>query len=193
MKRCCLLICSLIFHSLIAFGQQPVKPDTTRTKQAEPTIRKIELTPEAKEAIRKGTLISPAIKLPKTAPGKSLNQLLMPDIDLPNEGYRNTAPGEIPSYIFWLYDELSKADTTKVLRSVVINEEMAENFRNIYPNIVVGSFGLYTANLSPGITFFFSAEDILRTIFWPSHRAKKRNKKYANAWKHYNMQPQNDY
>ena len=32
----------------------------------------------------------------------------------------------------------------------------------------------------------FSGEDILRSIFWPSHRAKKRNAKNANAWKTYN-------
>jgi hypothetical protein len=31
-----------------------------------------------------------------------------------------------------------------------------------------------------------SFEDIFRTIFWPSHRAKKRNAKNANAWKTYN-------
>ena len=32
---------------------------------------------------------------------------------------------------------------------------------------------------SIGISF----EDILRTIFWPSHRAKKRNAQNADAWK----------
>jgi len=32
----------------------------------------------------------------------------------------------------------------------------------------------------------FSIEDIARTVFWPSHRAKKRNAKNANAWKTYN-------
>ena len=29
-------------------------------------------------------------------------------------------------------------------------------------------------------------EDMLRTLFWPSHRAKKRNAQNANAWKNYN-------
>ena len=31
----------------------------------------------------------------------------------------------------------------------------------------------------------FVAEDILRSIFWKSHRAKMRNRKNANAWKTY--------
>jgi hypothetical protein len=35
---------------------------------------------------------------------------------------------------------------------------------------------------SVGLSF----EDILRTIFWPSHRAKIQNAKNANAWKTYN-------
>lgn len=36
-----------------------------------------------------------------------------------------------------------------------------------------------------GVVLEFSAEDVLRYIFWKSHRAKVRNRKNANAWKYY--------
>jgi hypothetical protein len=36
-----------------------------------------------------------------------------------------------------------------------------------------------------GLGVSFSAEDLLRSIFWKSERAKKRNRKHANAWKSY--------
>jgi len=31
----------------------------------------------------------------------------------------------------------------------------------------------------------FDMEGILRQVFWSSERAKKRNRKYATAWKFY--------
>lgn len=41
-------------------------------------------------------------------------------------------------------------------------------------------------NSLPGAATF-DAENMLRYLFWKEHRAKMRNKKKANAWKHYNL------
>ena len=43
--------------------------------------------------------------------------------------------------------------------------------------------------LTPGGLVTFSAEDLLEQIFWKSARAKRRNKKKANAWRYYNEIP----
>lgn len=51
-----------------------------------------------------------------------------------------------------------------------------------YPEPAVRSGGV-------GVVVTFSAEDLLRYIFWKSARAKKHNAKHATAWKYYNTIP----
>lgn len=184
------IICLLLFHTFFLCGQKVLKPDTALLNKIFSESNEIELTPEAKEAIRKGTLISPGFKVPELRQKDKPNSLFMPEIELPEERHWELNPERMPSYVFWLYDEHS-GDSTDI-RSFVIDEEMMELIRNLYPGIRLRSFALYTMDrtmMLPGITFFFNAEDILRTVFWPTHRAKKRNAKHANAWKHYNMLP----
>lgn len=59
-------------------------------------------------------------------------------------------------------------------------------------SLMPGAFNLHGSDVEllkmvyPG-GMKFSAEDILRYMFWKSERAKRRNKKRANAWKLYNM------
>lgn len=40
-----------------------------------------------------------------------------------------------------------------------------------------------------GVILVFSAEDVLRQIFWKSARAKRHNAKHATAWRYYHSIP----
>ena len=41
--------------------------------------------------------------------------------------------------------------------------------------------------LPAGVSFSVSFEDMLRYVFWPSHRAKLRNRRHAQAYKNYSF------
>ncbi|WP_080904631.1 hypothetical protein [Parabacteroides sp. Marseille-P3160] len=63
------------------------------------------------------------------------------------------------------------------------------------PELDLPSFRIYGSDKedlkarTPKPLATFSAEDLLRSIFWKSHRAKKRNAQKANAWKTYHAIP----
>ncbi|MDD4514595.1 hypothetical protein [Massilibacteroides sp.] len=159
---------------------------------------KIELNPETKRAIEEGRLIRS---------DKPNTQLLESSSELPIlKEFTGIQPEEedteiidlssLPPGVFMLYD-IPDSTQLKSLVYVSKNRDYISMKR-----ISIGSKGFYvtahTGDLSPeikdgqsrggalaGIGYAFSMEDILRYIFWPSERAKKRNRKYATAWKTY--------
>ncbi|MDR0757843.1 MAG: hypothetical protein LBF85_08360 [Tannerella sp.] len=99
---------------------------------------------------------------------------------------------ELPPYIYIL-DGLGAADTlqgasTKISRhatattnSVVILKQLDV----LTPRESAVTVSNRTAIRSGSISG--NAEDVLRYIFWSSHRAKMRNRKHATAWRTYNQ------
>ncbi len=43
-----------------------------------------------------------------------------------------------------------------------------------------------SAEIGPATGCCFSMDDVLQFVFWKSARAKRHNRKHANAWKYYN-------
>lgn len=190
MQRRLMITCLFLLPFVWAYSQKVSVEDSLRLKKIFSESNEIELNEETKEAIRKGTLISPGFKLPELMQEKKGTGLLMPEVERPKENNLENNPLLMPSYVFWLYEASNEGDSIQNIRSFALNYKEMEYIRSLLPGVQLGSFGLYTEFYRPGATFFFSAEDILRTIFWPTHRAKKRNAKHANAWRHYNMLPQ---
>jgi hypothetical protein len=157
---------------------------------------KLELTPEAQKAIEEGTLIitgqpaNPNLSAPSVLPiERSFSNIKPEDEDAPIDF------SKIPPSVFMQLN----IDTTTVWESLVFTEYRAIPLEINVPlgggrySIVSGTDvsyqivkdGIRSDMVSTGVGMSFSAEDILRYLFWPSERAKKRNRKHANAWRGY--------
>ncbi|MCD7936466.1 MAG: hypothetical protein LUG98_06365 [Tannerellaceae bacterium] len=88
---------------------------------------------------------------------------------------------------------LEKVYIEEKLKSFTIYEAQKEELIKLYnSSLHAGVYAVFPNQgqviiSGPGVGSRFSAEDILRRIFWKSERARLRNHKQANAWKFYNM------
>ena len=146
----------------------------------------IQLNEETKKAIESGTLIrNPAtLRQMKISPAElpishSFEGIAVPEL-------QRKQPPELPPAVYRLHlltqkdtlPEVSKA--TKLSAATITELKMLD--ATTYKKATVDD--PFTIRSGGGGSVSF--EDILRTIFWPSHRAKQRNAKNANAWKTYN-------
>lgn len=165
------MICLL--NTGAAFAQW-TEEDSVWLKNVLSGKEKLELNPETKKAIESGTFINPeGQKQPLlTSPSEYPILKEFEDIDPSTQDsarkridYQSMTPAQFRLY--FMSDSLFLYD----LQSFYISPAERE----------------YLQAITPGGILTFSAEDILRTIFWPSHRAKMRNRKHATAWKWYNL------
>lgn len=158
---------------------------------------KLKLNDATLRAIQSGTLIAPEgisedgykhvpSKIPITKSFTHIHPL------------KSLSPNLSPGMRWLQYHKLAASDTLYI-RPVDIKELPPNVFIHYEPEyppeLDLASFRLYNKNkeelnaLTPAGIYTFSAEDFLRSIFWKSHRAKKRNAKKANAWKTYHSIP----
>ena len=156
---------------------------------------KLKLNEETLRAIRSGTLITPAptpeqqmkhspLELPIV---KSFDSIIRP------ESHRKLHL--LPPSVFMLYD-LNKNNKSANDPDRGVNKAggMMLSERQIEEMMILMKMNVKKTTVddkqtlpSPYITF--DAEDIARTIFWPSHRAKKRNARNAQAYKQFEVAP----
>jgi hypothetical protein len=138
----------------------------------------IKLNPDVLKAIEYGTLlntdmISPSDQM-KIVPGripiqKDFTEYLSPGkIQKDMEDARDVDPFSIPPAVFMQYGPAIFLPENTFNKAFVMPAHIKEN-----------------AASPSGRSF----DDALRSIFSPSFRARERNKKNANAWKHYNNYP----
>jgi hypothetical protein len=152
----------------------------------------LKLNDATRKSIREGTLIST-----DPAPGKMPILSAPPELPVTKAFENITIPKtqkksmtELPPSVFIL-DGLNMGDSLQCTSSSILPHATTT------PRSVVelkqldaltprpAAVGEQYAPRAGGASF--SAEDILRTIFWPSHRAKKRNRKQATARYNYNQ------
>ena len=148
----------------------------------------IQLNEDTKKAIESGTLLSPDPQIQeqmKISPAEwPITKTFEGITTLEN---RKKQPHELPPGVYKLYgldatDSLPDATRSMTLYGKTVLE--LNVLDTLTPQKVI--IGDNNDKLLRIMTIHFSAEDALRTIFWPSQRAKNRNKKNANAWKTYN-------
>ena len=148
----------------------------------------IRLNEATRKAIESGTLIrdpfttKPMIANPSEMPIiKSLEGVTAPE-NKPN-------PYEIPLAVYKIYiQNIDMKDSFPVFRQEAISfgslaELKALDMLTPRKATVDDPTTLRSGSIVGGGADF---DGFLRNIFWPSHRAKKRNAKNANAWKTYN-------
>ncbi|MCD8043535.1 MAG: hypothetical protein LUH10_10790 [Tannerellaceae bacterium] len=139
----------------------------------------VKINPEFMQSIREGILLNISPDYPEQS-------LFSPDLPIMkdfseyiySDSTKSLMPlDQLPTFVIMRQGlDVTIKDTT--LQSFMIHEKDLELLRNAY----------YSSGPN-GVGARFSMEDILRHIFWKSERAKKRNRKHANAYKFYNKMP----
>ena len=166
---------------------------------------KLELNPETQKAIREGMFIStdkPTIQ-PLHAPNDLSITKIFTDIKPENFSLAEHDTidfSKLPPSVFMLYEEDGIAIKSVVflpippktidfdfIRIGNTGTIMKIHATNAYSDVVKD--GQRRGGFVYSVSQSFSADNLLRSVFHPSFRAKKRNKKHATAWKNYNSMP----
>jgi len=189
MSRYSCLVFLFVWQSgVVIYAQEWTTHDSIQLQRALQGTEIIRLNEATQKAIHSGTLIRDPftskqlqISPPEMPIIKSLDGLTMP------ETYKQLKPQELPVAVYKLY-VLNYTDNSPVVRkeamefSLSVKMELKELDKLTPIKATVDD----PFTIRPAASGGFSAEDMLRSIFWPSHRAKKRNARNANAWKTYN-------
>ena len=172
-KYNCLFLMIFFNTGMAVYSQEWTAEDSLWMQRVQNGTEQIRLNDATRKAIESGTLIrDPAIsKQLRSSPSempivKSFEGITAPD--------NKPKPQELPLSVYKIYvKNVNIKDSLPVIRKEATGL-----------GIVYG--GSKDVDRGVGVRIIFDAEGILRSIFWPSHRAKKRNAKNANAWKTYN-------
>jgi hypothetical protein len=187
-KSNCLFMIVFFSVCMSVYSQEWTAEDSLWMQRVQEGTEIIRLNEATRKAIDSGTLIrDPFVsKQLKSSPSempvfKSFEGITAPE--------NKPKPHDLPLSVYKRYvQSLNMKDSLPVVPKMAFSfsaEQVAElkNLDKLTPRKATVDDPF---TIRSGASGSFSAEDILRTIFWPSHRAKKRNAKNANAWKTYN-------
>ncbi|MDR0349420.1 MAG: DUF4858 domain-containing protein [Tannerella sp.] len=188
MKRYYYLLLLLSLHTgLFLYAQgEWTKQDSIQLQRVLSGEETFQLNDAAKKAIESGTLLFSDPYGNDQMKMKSAEWPVMKSfegITAPESG-RKLKPAELPPSVFKLYGMDQKDSLPDATRSTVFYSKTVEEL------IMLEKLTPRKATVDDKTTLRtgrgFDAENILRSIFWSSHRAKKRNRKNATAAKTYN-------
>lgn len=192
-----LLLLTLILLTMNLHAQW-TKEDSTWIEGVKSGRIKLELNPETRKAIEEGRLIEaekPNAKLLEHSSQLPVSKEFT-DIRPEDEEYQIIDLSSLPPSLLMII-EIPDSTTKRSFVYVAPPKDYIS-----MKQIPIGTTGIYitahTGDLDPivkdgqskggalaGLGYSFSMEDLLRYAFMPSERAKKRNRKYAIAWKTY--------
>ena len=188
----------VVFKSGIAvYAQDWTKQDSLWLERVLNGTEKIQLNEKTRKAIESGTFLhDPNIsKQLKTSPIelpilKSFEGVTSPETKKSNRA----SPADVPAsvYILTILKPIDTIPHTRILKIPAGSTATKFSDKTVNELKMLEAFTPKKATVddkySPpsGAAHKANFEDALRSIFWPSHRAKQRNAKNANAWKTYN-------
>jgi hypothetical protein len=191
----CLFFFIVLKSGVVMYAQDWTEQDSIWLQQILNGTEKIQLNEETRKAIESGTFIhDPAVvKQLKSSPTelpifKSFEGIMAPE----PPKIQRIPLSELPVSVFRLHDwgqndslpDRSIITIPKGSMAAKFNEETIRELKML--DAVTprkATVDDKAAVRSGGASTNF--ENTLRSIFWPSHRAKQRNAKNANAWKTY--------
>lgn len=149
---------------------------------------KLLLNDDAKKAIESGNLLSPDPYVKEQMKMKSAELPIMKSFEgiTAPESIRKLKPNELPPPVYKLYGLDAEDSVPDTKRSITFYDKTIIELKALDVLTPRKATVDDKTTLRYGSGGSVNAEDLLRTIFWPSHRAKQRNKKNANAYKTYN-------
>ena len=187
----CLMLIVVLKSGIAIYAQEWTEQDSIWLQRVLNGTEKIQLNEKTLKAIESGAFIhdpyEPAVRK-QLKPGSIELPIIVSFEGITAPASQHKQPYELPPAAYLLripahIDSLPDASANKVF--TLSPRQIAELKRldAITPRIAtVDDPTTFRSGASVG----FSMEDILRSIFWPSHRAQKHNAKNANAWKTYN-------
>lgn len=179
MRKYSLLLLVFLYLSAPLFAQEWTAQDSLWLRRVLSGEEKLQLNDAARKAIRNGTLLfadSAHVRQPQQAPAERPIFQIDASIQPPGMSARS-AIALLPPSVHILSD-LDAFDPMPIVPQSAILP---------YTNIAVDWTEKMIPNGFVSRSIGFSAEDLLRTLFWASHRAKMRNRKIATSWKTYNQ------
>ena len=182
----------VFFGSCLAvYSQDWTAEDSLWMQRIQNGTETIRLNEATRKAIESGTLIRDPLNTkelkdnpPEMPVVKSFEGITAPD--------NKPRPQDLPVSVYKIYvqEQFAKYYQDSLLdirnEAIGLNVKMIGDLKNLDKLTPRKATVDDPFTIRSGASGSFSGEDILRTIFWPSHRAKKRNAKNANAWKIYN-------
>lgn len=180
-----LLLLSLHSTTLLHAQDKWTKQDSIWLQRVLSGKEKLQLNDDAKKTIESGNLLSPDPYTKEQMKMKSAELPIMKSFEgiTAPELKHKLKPDELPPPVYKLYGMDLKDSLPDVTRSTFFDRKTTAELKRLYGIPPLDPSNKILIRL---IVVKFDSEDIMRTIFWPSHRAKKRNKKNANTWKTYN-------
>jgi len=181
----CLIFVIVLKSGIVIYAQEWTEKDSFWLQRVLNGQEKLQLNDETRKAIESGTLIRnpDVLKQMKISPLELLVIKILEGSTLPDNNPKSLS--DVPPGVFKLYDFAQKDSLPDVRQATTFNAAIMAELKMLD----AATYRKATVNdpftIRPGGAGV-SFEDILRTIFWPIHRAKKRNAKHANAWKSYN-------
>ncbi|MDR1161443.1 MAG: DUF4858 domain-containing protein [Tannerellaceae bacterium] len=208
MDKRLILFLFVCVHQTGSLYAQWTEKDSVWLKDVLSGKEQLQLNPETREAIRSGRLINtgaPSMELLAAPPILPISK----DFDIQPA---DTTSGEavdysqMPPAVLALYKKelMLRSDTIeKLQKGAFAMPDLRDKDRiqlgkspisvavqatNVYNDQIKD--GQKRGGVVLGIRLTFSLDDILTGIFSKTERAKRRNKKKANAWKYYNNYPE---
>ena len=173
---------------MVVYAQEWTEQDSIWLQRVLNGTEKIRLNEETRKAIESGMLIHDPTVIqqlkisPKEYPViESFEGITSPEVN-------RKPPSDLPPAVYRLHILHHKDSLPDINNAFKIHAAKLTEFKILHERTYRKATVDDPMTIRPS-GGSFSAEDILRTIFWPSHRAKKRNAKNANAWKTYNEIP----
>ena len=186
-KYYCLVFIVLLSPTMAVYSQEWTAEDSLWIQRVRNGTETIRLNVETQKAIESGTLIRDPFttKQLKAYPSEMPIVKSLEGITAPENKHK---PQDLPLSVYKIYvQNLNFKDSLPLIRqeAISLSAKQIEGLKALDVLTPRKATVDDPSTLRSGSTST-SFEDFLRSIFWPSHRAKKRDAKNANAWKTYN-------
>jgi len=202
MKRVSIIGLLYLFWFVHSASGQWTEKDSLWLQQVLSGEEDLKLSPEVEKAILGGTLLNtgqpntPLLAAPPILPiSKDFSDMILPDTIRDVLDLLDLPPAVFMKYMT-KYDSIAKINPGAYTPTRAELQQPGIKIPGIPTYVETGAGNLFLPEVRDGqkrgsinltLRTTFSAEDILRTLFWKSERDKKRNRKKATAWKYYNI------
>lgn len=177
----------LLAAPTVLAAQHPATTDTAWLRRAR--SGELELNEATLRAIRSGTLLSPSPAAAALRHSPADLPLVITFDSIRPTGGPTARPDQLPPAVYRLYESVALPQPNAPTGSCMLSAATVSDLRALR-RIGLRRAGHVAPGMLPaGIGIPVNFENMLRFVFWPSHRAKLHNARHAQAYKSYSLLP----
>ena len=166
-------------------AQHPAATDTAWLRRA--SSGELELNEATLRAIRSGTLLSPSPAAAALRHSPADLPLVITFDSIRPTGGPTARPDQLPPAVYRLYEPVALPQPNAPTGSCALSAATVSDLRALRRIGLRRAGHVAPGMLSTGIGIPVNFENMLRFVFWPSHRAKLHNARHAQAYKSYSL------